>query len=253
MNIESIPVLEDNYAYLLRDKSGKSAVVDPSEADPILRILEERKVKLDFILNTHHHWDHTGGNLGIKKATGCRVIGSSLDAHRIPGIDHSVSDGETFTLGEAQALVMHIPGHTMGHQAFLFSGSNALFCGDTLFTLGCGYLFEGTAEQMWESLDKLRSLPKETLIYCGHEYTLKNAKFAQYIDPDNVALEQYVDRAKKLIMEGKPSVPSTMGEECKVNPFLRVDTPEIQKKVGSTDLVEVFAKLRELKNGFKGL
>ncbi len=253
MAIELIPLLEDNYAYFLEDTAGQTAIIDPSESAPILELLEQKKKKLDFILNTHHHWDHTNGNLEIKKATGCTIVGPASDKDRIPGIDHTLGDGESFNWKGSPATAIHVPGHTTGHTAFYFSQSKALFCGDTLFTLGCGFLFEGTPQQMWHSLDRLRKLPADTKVYCGHEYTVKNARFAEYIDPENAKLKKYVKRAQKQANAGLPTVPTTLQDECEANPFLRADTTEIQQRLNmlGSNPVDVFTKIRKLKNDFQ--
>ncbi len=239
LEIQIIPCLSDNYAYLLRDAAtGTTAVIDPSEEDPVLAALEKNGWQLDYILNTHHHWDHTGGNPAVKKATGCQIVGSRIDHDRIPGIDIEVDESDTFRLGEAEAEIFVIPGHTKGHIAFYFPESRAVFSGDTLFSLGCGRVFEGTSEQMWNSLDRFRQLPDDTLLYCGHEYTVKNAQFALTVEPDNAAIQARLRRAQELRAQGKPTVPSTMAEENAANPFLRADS------------VEVFAARREAKDRF---
>lgn len=253
LHVKQIPLLEDNYSYLLQDKTkGINAIVDPADDIPVLEYLEERNIPLHYILNTHHHFDHTGSNLIIKKETKCKIIGAKEDKGRIPGIDEVVEEGNSVFVGENEGKVLFVPGHTKGHIAYWFPESKALFCGDTLFSLGCGYLFEGTPQQMWNSLEKIKKLPKETKIYCAHEYTLKNAVFAKDIDPDNIDLKNYVKKCEDLIKQGKPTVPSLLEEELNANPFLRVDKESIQKKLGleGAELWEVFAKVREWRNRY---
>ena len=199
-----VPALQDNYAYLLHDAaSGEAAVIDPTVAEPVLAALAQRKWKATQILNTHHHGDHVGGNLELKQRLGCRVIGSSVDAARIPGLDVEVKDNDTATIGTIAVTVLQIPGHTRGHLAFWLREHDAVFTGDTLFTLGCGRVFEGTPHEMWESLCRLRELPGKTRVYCGHEYTQKNARFALTIDPDNAQLRARAKRTDTLRAAGK--------------------------------------------------
>jgi hydroxyacylglutathione hydrolase len=239
IEIIQIPLLADNYAYLLKDKAtDKTAVVDPSAAPPILKLLEEKKWQLDYVLNTHHHWDHTDGNLHLKEVTGCEVVGSKIDEHRIPGITIALGDGDSWQLGEAEAHILLTPGHTLGAICYWFEESHAVFTGDTLFTLGCGRTFEGTAEQMWTSLQRLGKLPDETKIYCGHEYTVNNARFALSIDPDNKSLRERLAKAQDLRKKGLSTVPAKMGLENQANPFLRAKDHH------------VFASLRSLKDSF---
>lgn len=250
--VEQIPVLNDNYVYLLHEpESGATGVVDPAVAEPVLDALAAKGWRLTHILNTHHHGDHTGGNLELKRATGATVVGARKDAERIPGIDVEVGEGETFLLGHAAALVFETPGHTSGHIAYWFPDSDALFCGDTLFSLGCGRLFEGTAAQMWASLAKLRELPPETRVYCAHEYTAANGRFARLVERDNAALLARVEQVARL--GGKPSVPSLLADERAANPFLRADVPAVARAVGmdeGTDPARVFAELRRRKDVF---
>ncbi|HEY8014377.1 MAG TPA: hydroxyacylglutathione hydrolase [Dongiaceae bacterium] len=254
MQIALVPLLTDNYGYLLHDPaSGATAIVDPSEAGPVLAAAEARGWRLSHILNTHHHADHSGGNLGLKQATAAVVVGPAPDRARIPGIDIALDEGGRFRLGDAEAEILFIPGHTKGHIAFHFRGERALFCGDTLFSLGCGRMFEGTAPMMWASLDKLRRLPAETRVFCGHEYTAANARFAVSIDPDNQALRRREREIAELRAQNRPTIPSTMGEERTANPFLRADDPALAAAVGLPDAppAEVFGEIRRRKDNFR--
>jgi hydroxyacylglutathione hydrolase len=254
MEIILVPLLSDNYGYLLHERaSNQTAAVDPSEAAPVLAAAKAQGWPIDYVLNTHHHPDHTGGNLGIKKETGCRIVGPAPDRERIPGIDMALDEGERFALGAEEADILFIPGHTRGHIAFHFRGQKAVFCGDTLFSLGCGRMFEGTPPMMWASLEKLRRLPGETRVYCGHEYTAANARFAVSIDPNNAALRRREAEVAELRAEGKFTVPSTMAEERAANPFLRADDPVLAAAVGKRGAApsEVFGEIRRLKDNFK--
>ncbi|HEX6978597.1 MAG TPA: hydroxyacylglutathione hydrolase [Alphaproteobacteria bacterium] len=253
LQIEHVLCLKDNYVWLLREPaSGAVAAVDPSEAAPVRRRLDELGWRLTHILNTHHHGDHTGGNLELKQATGCTIVGPSADRERIPGIDVAVGEGETYRFGDESAHVFDVPGHTRGHIAFWFPDSDALFCGDTLFAIGCGRLFEGTPSQMWTSLTKLRGLPPATRVYCAHEYTQSNARFALAIDPDNAALKTRAARVDALRAKGLPTVPATLAEECRTNPFLRADDAAFARRLGldPRDPVAVFAEIRARKDRF---
>lgn len=207
LQIELVPCLQDNYAYILHDvDTGTVGVVDPSEATPIINALEKRNQNLTYILNTHHHYDHTGGNLELKAKYGAKVIGSAKDRDRIPGIDITLSEGDTWMFAGHQVLVMETPGHTSGHVCYHFPGSGAIFTGDTLFSLSCGKLFEGTPQQMYSSLQKIIALPDETRVYCGHEYTLSNSKFALSIEPGNKDLQEYAANAADLRKRNTPTV-----------------------------------------------
>ncbi len=253
LQVEQIPVLTDNYVYLIRDPAtGCCAAVDPSVSDPVLAALERLGWHLTHILNTHHHSDHVGGNLAIKAATGCTIVGNAADAARIPGIDVRVSAGDKVSLGAQVALVFDVSGHTMGHIAYWFESSDALFCGDTLFSIGCGRLFEGTPERMWASLSQLRSLPDQTRVYCAHEYTQANAAFALTLEPDNPRLQARVEEVAALRRGGQSTVPSTMELEKATNPFLRVDVDAFRRSAGVADLdpVAAFATIRRQKDVF---
>jgi hydroxyacylglutathione hydrolase len=253
LRIRQVPCLKDNYAHLLHcPETGATAALDPSEANPVLHAAQAEGLRITHVLNTHHHWDHVGGNGGIKSATGARVVGPEPDRERIPEIDETVAEGRPFWLGNAQAEIFFIPGHTRGHMAFWFPESRALFCGDTLFTLGCGRLFEGTPQQMWASLLKLRALSDDALVHCGHEYTESNARFALAIDPDNAALKRRAGEVRAAREEGRSTVPASMAEERATNPFLRADDPQLAAAVGMAGAppVQVFAEIRRRKDSF---
>jgi len=253
LEVEILPALSDNYVYVLRQpSSGAVGVVDPAEAGPVLDFLSQKGWSLDWIISTHHHADHTAGNLEVKEKTGCRIVGPAADRARIPGIDVAVGDGDAFRLGDAEARVFDTPGHTRGHISYWFGGAQALFCADTLFSLGCGRLFEGTPEQMWNSLRKFEPLPDDTLVYCGHEYTLSNARFALTVDPDNEALQKRAAEVESLRERGERTIPSTLGEERAANPFLRPADPAIRRLLGMTEAsdAEVFGEIRRRKDSF---
>ncbi len=253
LEIVQIPVLQDNYVYLLHDEtSGETAVVDPAVDGPVIDALEARGWQLTHILNTHHHGDHTGANLALKERYGVQIIGPAADRDRIPGIDIAVGDGDLVHIGDEAALVFDVPGHTRGHIAYHFEGSRALFCGDTIFAMGCGRLFEGTPEQMWHSLSKLMALPDETLVYCAHEYTLSNGRFALSVEPKNKALIARMTEVASKRERGEPTVPSRLMEEKETNPFLRPMSEEIQEMVGlfGAPLPKVFAEVRARKDSF---
>jgi len=256
LEIVQIPVLQDNYVYLLHvPGTGHTAAVDPAEAGPVLAELERRQWRLTHVLNTHHHGDHVGGNMELKRHTGCLIVGMARDRARIPGLDVEVADGDTLKLGEAQAQVLDVPGHTRGHGAYWFAADKALFCGDTLFALGCGRLFEGSASEMWDSLGKLAALPVDTRVYCAHEYTQANARFALSVEPGNTALQERARSVAALRSLGQPTVPSTLGEELETNPFLRPRSAEIRQHVGLSEVTpdwHVFATLRQEKDQFRG-
>lgn len=253
LEIALVPLLRDNYGYLLHEPAdGLTAIVDPSESQPVLEAAAARGWRLTHILNTHHHHDHCGGNADLKAATGARVVGPAYDRARIPEIDEAVDEASGFRFGHLAARVLFIPGHTRGHIAFWFGEARALFCGDTLFSLGCGRLFEGDPPMMWASLSKLKALPGETRIYCGHEYTEANARFALTVDPDNAALQARAAEVKALRAEGRPTVPSTMGNERAANPFLRADDAAIARRLGleGAPAHAVFGEIRRRKDSF---
>jgi hydroxyacylglutathione hydrolase len=251
--VEQIPALSDNYIYLVHEPTqGAAAVIDPAEAAPVLRALKERGWRLDRILNTHHHHDHTGGNLEVKEATGCRIVGPRGDADRIPGLDEAVGEGDTVRLGAQVAAVLDTPGHTKGHISYWFREAGALFCADALFALGCGRMFEGEPGEMWRGLAKLRDLPGETRVYCAHEYTASNARFALSVEPGNRALQERARQVEAARAAGRPTVPSTIADELATNPFLRPESPEIRENLGlrDADPVAIFAELRRRKDRF---
>jgi len=253
MEIHLVPAFSDNYIYLLRDPGqGSVGVVDPGDAAPVLAALEERGWRLTHIFNTHHHADHIGGNHALKQRFGCDVIGARADVARIQDMETCLDEGETISFGSHTARVIAVPGHTSGHIAFHFPQAKALFCGDTLFALGCGRLFEGTPAQMWDSLCKLRALPDDTRVYCGHEYTLSNARFAVTVDPQNRELAERADAIKAQRERGEPTIPTTLGLEKRTNPFLRADDPAVQAAVGMAggDPAAVFAEIRGRKDRF---
>lgn len=255
MKVIQIPLLRDNYGYLLVcEESGEAAVVDPSEGEPVLRRAEKERVNLKAILNTHHHRDHTGGNAFLIERLSLDVYGHGVDKDRIPGLTHSLEDGDEVKVGGLRGKVLFIPGHTRGHVAYLFE--NKLFCGDTLFVAGCGRLFEGTAEQMLHSLNRLKALPGDTLVYCGHEYTEKNLQFALTVEPTNKKVVEKLPKVRALRAKGASTVPSTMAEERETNPFLRWDSSDIREELEkncpglSSDPVSIFAQVRKLKDRF---
>ena len=239
MRVEIIPCLQDNYSYLIIDDDNNSAcVVDPGEAKPIVDYLKNKNIKLKYILNTHHHFDHIGGNEYLKKKFGSIVVGFKKDINRIPEIDVLLEDNQIWKAENFEAKIIHIPGHTSGHICFHFFQEKLVFTGDTLFSLGCGRIFEGTYKEMFESLNKIKSLPEETKVYCGHEYTKNNLKFCIKYNPENKNLKKKAENIKKKINNGLPTIPSTIKDELECNIFLRAND------------LESFSKLRDLKDNF---
>lgn len=236
MNIHIIPILNDNYAYLLEADNGEAAVVDPGEAQPVMRALEDRGLTLTYILTTHHHADHTGGNAELKNSYGAKIVGPEAEAARIGALDIPLQDNDRFLFGGEEAHILETPGHTAGPACFYFPDSGAVFTGDTLFAMGCGRLFEGTAEQMWKSLQRLMDLPDETKIYCGHEYTQANGEFCLSVEPDNPDLQARMTEVRKRRKAGQPTMPSTVALEKQTNVFVRAGS------------AERFAELRTLKD-----
>ena len=239
MRVEIIPCLQDNYSYLIIDDSNNSAcVVDPSEAKPIINYLKNKNIKLKYILNTHHHFDHIGGNKDLKEKFGSIIVGFKGDANRIPEMDILLEDEQIWKAENFVAKIIHIPGHTTGHISFHFFQEKLVFTGDTLFSLGCGRIFEGTYEEMFESLNKIKCLPQETKVYCGHEYTLNNLKFCIQYNSENQNLKKKAEIIKKRIKSGLPTIPSTIKDEIECNIFLRAND------------LKSFSKLRDLKDNF---
>lgn len=253
-----IPVLSDNYTYLIIDETtGASALVDCPDAKPALRRVEAERAQLRAVLCTHHHWDHVGANADLRAAVpDLAVYGSATEGARIPELTHPLAEGDEVAIGRSVARVLSIPAHTRGHIAYFFPDDLSVFCGDTLFVGGCGRVFEGTAAEMVSSLRKLMALPDETKVYCGHEYTETNLRFALTLEPNNGALRAKYDRVTSARAAEKPTVPSTIAEERATNPFLRLDSPELQESLRRThpdladDPVAVFAAARTLKDAF---
>ncbi|MCC6763336.1 MAG: hydroxyacylglutathione hydrolase [Deltaproteobacteria bacterium] len=259
MEIVPLPLLSDNYGYLLIDPDvRRAAIVDCSEAGPVLAEVERRGLRLEAVLSTHHHFDHVGGNEDVARALpGIRVIGSRADAARVPAITEGLDDGEEFEVIGCRGRAILIPAHTSGHLAYFFpSAGPSVFSGDTLFAAGCGRLFEGSPSQMMHSLGKLAILPDATQVWFGHEYTEKNLRFAHELEPTNADIRAKLARVEALRRDGAPTVPSTVGEEKRTNPFLRWESAELRRTLLqrfpdlSTDAVAVFAKTRELKDAF---
>ena len=253
LEIAQFPCLSDNYGFLLHDPdAGLTAAIDTPDADAIDAELGRRGWRLTHIFNTHHHSDHAGGNLRLKELHGCTVVGPRADAGRIPGIDVGVGDGDLVAFGQRRIEVCDTPGHTRGHVVYFVPEANAAFVGDTLFAMGCGRLFEGSPEQMWSSLQKILRWPDDTRLYCAHEYTLANARFAMTVEPDNAALVARVAEVESMREAGRPTVPTRLGIEKATNPFLRPSSPGLRAAVGLADAdeVSVFARVRALKDSF---
>lgn len=243
----------DNFGVLIHDPEFKlTAAIDTPDAGAIRKALDQRGWPLTHIFTTHHHQDHTAGHAELKLATGCTIIGPEKEAARIPGIDRRVAEGSGFSFGGHPVRVIETPGHTAGHVTYSLQEDKIAFVGDTLFSLGCGRLFEGDGEMMWKSLQKIMALPKETLIYCGHEYSQSNAAFALSVEPNNSALQQRAEEIRRLRAEGRPTLPVRLEAELAQNPFLRPDSPEIQQHLGMVGhpLATIFSELRRLKDRF---
>lgn len=237
LDVHIVPVLTDNYSYIIQ--SGDAvAVIDPGEPGPVEIVLSEMNMIPSLILNTHHHSDHIAGNRTIKRKYGCTVIGPAADTRRMPDLDQGVKEGDAIPFGNDRLRVIETPGHTSGHICFYAEKSHILFTGDTLFSMGCGRLFEGLADQMWQSLQKIMALPDDTQIYCGHEYTQANGEFAQSVEKNNLDIRARLAEAKKLTANGRPTLPTTLLQEKKTNVFLRA--------ANTND----FAALRQMKDKF---
>ncbi|MGD9784767.1 MAG: hydroxyacylglutathione hydrolase [Hyphomicrobiaceae bacterium] len=251
LDIHQFPCLSDNFGVLIHDpQSGATASIDAPEVYPIERALDAKGWKLTHILTTHHHADHTQGNEELKEATGCTIVGPKGEAAKIPGIDVAVGDGDHYRFGTLDLRIIATPGHTLGHIAYVCDTAGVAFVGDTLFAMGCGRIFEGTPEQMHASLQKLAALPGETAVYCGHEYTLSNGRFALTIEPDNATLQKRVAEVEVARKAGRATLPTTIAEELATNPFLRAHVPAIQQRLGMSGapIWQVFAEIRERKN-----
>lgn len=253
LKVLQIKALSDNYIYMLyNEDSGEALAVDPAVSESVLFEILKRNLNLNYILNTHHHFDHVGGNKSLKEKTGCKVIGYKGDSDRIPFIDIPVEDNQILNILGSEVKILFIPGHTKGHIAYLFLKEKYLFCGDTLFSMGCGRLFEGTPEEMLNSLKLISALPEDTRVYCAHEYTLNNAKFAISVDPYNEKLRSRFKEVEKLRKNSEPTIPSSIGTEIETNPFLRVDNISLRENINMINAseAEVFKYLREKKDMF---
>ena len=253
MKVEIISCLQDNYSYLIIDETNNLAcVVDPSEAQPIINYLKNKNINLKYILNTHHHFDHIGGNIELKKKFNSIVVGYKHDSERIPEIDICLENNEIWKSDNFEAKIIHVPGHTKGHICFHFYNEKLLFTGDTLFSLGCGRIFEGTYEQMFSSLNKIKNLPKDTKIYCGHEYTIKNYEFCKKIEPKNLYLNKKHDEINFKISKKLPTIPTTLEEELNCNVFLRCNVIGLKSSLNmkNDNPIAIFTKLRDLKDNF---
>jgi hydroxyacylglutathione hydrolase len=253
LEVHQFPSRSDNYGVLVHDKAtGATAAIDAPDAEELLAALHEKGWKLTHILTTHHHNDHTAGNAAVKRATGCTIVGPAKEAESIPGIDVTVREGDRVEIGGATARVIETPGHTRGHVSYHFPDDELVFVGDTLFSVGCGRLLEGDAKTMWSSLEKLAKLPPETTLYCGHEYTNANCRFALTVEPENDALQARAKEVAKLAERGAPALPTTIKQELDSNPFLRPSSPAIQKRLGmeGRPLNEIFGEIRRRKDQF---
>jgi hydroxyacylglutathione hydrolase len=253
LEIYQFPTRSDNYGVLIHDPAtGATASIDAPDAEQILAALHEMGWSLTQILITHHHYDHTAGNELLKRMTGCTIVGPAREARAIPAIDVEVAGGDAVEVGSAKGLVIETPGHTKGHVSYYFPEDGIVFVGDTLFSIGCGKLLEGDAKTMWHSLQKLMALPPETKLYCGHEYTRANAKFALTVEPGNKALEARAAEVEVLAAQGKPALPTTIAQELATNPFLRPTSPEIQQRLGmeGRELWDIYGETRKRKDRF---
>ncbi|MEO0464989.1 MAG: hydroxyacylglutathione hydrolase [Pseudomonadota bacterium] len=252
LKVHQFPCLNDNYGFLAHDtETGETAAIDTPDADVYLAEAAALGWTITQIWNTHWHPDHAGGNLKIKDATACKVIGPTGEADKIPGLEQPVSGGDEVALGRLTAKVVDVPGHTLGHIAFHLPDQSTAFVGDAVFALGCGRVFEGTMDMMWESLSRLKALPADTTMYCAHEYTQANARFAETIEPENTALQAYIREIDDKRARGERTVPIQLSRELDTNPFLRADVPELQAAMGHAgDTVATFAEIRGRKDRF---
>ena len=251
IEVHQFACLSDNYGFLLHDpESGETACIDTPEAEAYLREAGARGWRITQIWNTHWHPDHAGGNVAIKAATGCTITAPAVDAPKIAGVDRTVANGDGVALGAWNAEVIDVGGHTKGHIAYHLPEAGIAFVGDSLFALGCGRMFEGTPPQFWASLSRLRALPPATTLYCAHEYTQSNARFALHADPDNVELQLYARDVDQRRARGEPTVPMQLARELVTNPFLRADDEDIRNRWGGTNPAETFAKLRAAKDAY---
>jgi len=252
LQVHQFPCLSDNYGYLVHDPaSGQTTCMDTPDAAACLREAEAKGWRITQIWNTHWHPDHAGGNEAIKAATGCHIVAPEVDAPKIAGIDRTVVNGDTVSLGRWQATVIDVGGHTLGHIAYHLPEAGIAFVGDSVFALGCGRMFEGSPPQFWASLSRIKALPPETTLYCAHEYTQSNARFALHADPDNVELQLYAREIDARRARGEPTVPMQLGRELRTNPFLRADEEDMRNRWGGTNAPETFARLRAAKDDFR--
>lgn len=251
LKIHQFPARSDNYGVLIHDtETGMTASIDAPEVSAIKQALDAKGWRLTHILNTHHHQDHTEGNAALKEETGCEIIGPLGEAAKIPALDHQVGEGDTFRLGNFDVQVLETPGHTLGHISYFIPEAKVAFVGDTMFAMGCGRVFEGSHEMMWNSLAKLRALPADTSVYVGHEYTQANAEFALTIEPDNAALKARAAEVDALRGQDKPTLPTTIAKELATNPFVRACEPEVKAALGMPDAADwqVFGEIRTRKD-----
>ncbi|WP_095011324.1 hydroxyacylglutathione hydrolase [Tsuneonella mangrovi] len=250
LEIHQFPCLSDNYGYLVHDTaSGETTCIDTPDAAEYLKQAEAKGWKITQIWNTHWHPDHAGGNEAIKAATGCAISGPA-EVTKIAPLDRELTADDTVALGDHVAKVIDVSGHTNGHIAFFMPDDGVAFVGDSVFALGCGRMFEGEPQQFWGSLSRIKTLPPETMLYCAHEYTASNAKFASHADPDNAALAAYVAEIAAKRANDEPTVPAQLGRELATNPFLRADDPAMQQRWGGATPAETFAALRSAKDNF---
>lgn len=251
LEIHQFPTLSDNYGVIIRDPDTNSvASIDAANADDVVAALKEKGWSLTHILTTHYHWDHTDGNLELKAATGCKIIGPRAEASKVPGIDEQVGEGDVFKFGNYDVHAHDTPGHTAGHIILHMPEAKVAFVGDVVFAMGCGRVNEGTMDMMWDSVSKVAALPADTVLYCGHEYTVANADFALTIEPDNAALKARAETVKAQRANGEPTLPTRVDIELATNPFLRASSPSVRATLGmenATD-AQVFAEVRERKN-----